>query len=116
MLSSPQSVTINAVAKTLNRITTEKSASSYRTDDGIFELKISHQINGKRARRMARLNQVVIAADPLTAVNSSQTAGIYIVIDEPSFGFTDAELGYLIEGLKTWLSGANQTALLASRH
>lgn len=115
-LATPQTVTVNAIAKTLNLITSEKSASTFRTDDGAFSLQVSHQVNGKRTRRMARLDQVVVAADPLTAVNASQKAGVYVVIDEPAFGFTDAELEYLVNALKTWLSSANILAILAGRH
>lgn len=115
-LATPQTVTVNAIAKTLNRISSEKTASVFKTDDGVFELKVSHQINGKRTRRMARLDHVVIAADPLTAVNASQKAGIYIVIDEPAFGYSDAELEYDVNALKTWLSSANILAMLAGRH
>jgi hypothetical protein len=65
---------------------------------------------------MARLDQTVIAADPLTAENAYQKAGVYLVIDEPNYGFSNDEVGYLVEALKTWLTSANITAMLASRH
>jgi energy-coupling factor transporter ATP-binding protein EcfA2 len=65
---------------------------------------------------MARLDQTVIAADPLTAVNASQKAGVYIVIDEPQFGFDNASIENLVEAVKTWLTSANINAMLASRH
>lgn len=116
MLTSPQSVTINTVATDLNRTQPGATSSVYESSDGTLTFKVSHQISGKRMRRMARLDQTVVAANPLTAVNAYQKAGVYIVIDEPEFGFSSTEVGYLVEGLKTWLSSANVLAMLANRH
>jgi hypothetical protein len=65
---------------------------------------------------MVRLDNTIVAADPLTAENSYQKAGVYLVIDEPQFGFDDSELEDLVDGLKAWLTSANILALCASRH
>lgn len=116
MLTSPQSFTVNAIAKALNKVSEGEAWSLYRTDDGEFEFKVSHQEQSKRSRRMARLDQTKIAADPLTAVNAYQKAGAYIVIDEPLFGYTDAELKDLVQALIGWLTSANILAVLAGRH
>lgn len=116
MLTSPQSLTINTVATDYHQISDDEFSSTYRSQDGSLEFKVSHQVTAKRARRMARLDQTKVAADPLTAVNAYQKTGVYFVIDEPSFGFTDTEIGYLVEALKTWLTSANITAMLAGRH
>ncbi len=112
--ADPQSVTVNAVAKSMPRIMTGSTDSTYRTADGVFQMRISHQYTKSRSRRMVRLDQTVVAADPLTAVNSSQSAGVYIVIDEPKFGFDDTTLGYMVEALKGWLTSANYNKLLGS--
>lgn len=114
MFADPQSVTVNTVAKTLPRISTGDLNSMYKQAEGEFQLRISHQQTSKRIRRMVRLDQTIVAADPLTAVNAMQTAGVYIVVDEPVTGFTDAQLGYLVDALKAWLSAANVAKVLAS--
>lgn len=116
MFTSPQSLTINTVTSNYHQVTDDAISTTYRTQDGTLEFKVSHQVTAKRARRMARLDQTKVAADPLTAVNTYQKAGVYIVFDEPSFGFTDAEVEDLVEALKTWLTSANITAMLAGRH
>lgn len=110
--ADPQSVTINGVAKSLPRILTGNAESTYRNADETVQLRISQQDSKGRKRRMVRLDQTVIAADPLTAENSSQKAGVYLVIDEPSFGFSDAELDYLADALIAWLSSANIAKVL----
>lgn len=115
-LATPQTVIINAVPKTLNKITEEASASTYVSDDDTISFKVSHQASKTRTRRMVRLDQTKIAADPLTAINSYQKAGVYVVIDEPTYGFTDTELDYLVDALAGWLTAANIAAVLASRH
>lgn len=115
-LSTPQTVTVDTVATDLNRISDDKLASVYKSADGNTTLTVSHQESKNRFRRMARLDRRVIAADPLTAVNSYQTVSVYLVIDEPVTGFTDTAIEGYVNVLKTWLSSANILAILASRH
>lgn len=114
MFADPQSVTINAVATDLPRVKVGDGNATYRSADETVQLRISHQYTGSRKRRMVRLDQTVIAADPLTSDNKSQSAGVYLVIDEPNFGFTDVELDYLVDALAGWLSAANIAKLLGS--
>lgn len=114
MFADPQSVTINAVPVSLPRVQIGSSEATYRSADETVSLRISHQDTKGRKRRMVRLDQTVIAADPLTAENASQKAGIYIVIDEPSFGFSDVQLDYLADALVAWFTTANIAKLLGS--
>lgn len=113
--ADPQSITVNAVPKSLPRISSGETQSVYKTADDEFQMRISHQKSKSRMRRMVRIDQKVVAADPLTAENTYQTAGIYCVVDEPEFGFSDTELGYLVTALKDWLiAGTNSAKLLGS--
>lgn len=114
MFTDPQSVTINAVPKSLPRVSIGISESTYRSADETVQMRISHQSSKGRKRRMVRLDQTVIAADPLSAENSSQKAGIYLVVDEPTFGFDDTALDYLVDALIAWLTSANIAKLLGS--
>lgn len=114
MFTDPQSVTINAVAVDLPRISVGVSDSVYRAADETVQMRISHQTSKGRNRRMVRLDQTVIAADPLTAENASQKAGVYFVIDEPKFGFSDTELDYLVDALIAWMTSGNIAKLLGS--
>lgn len=99
MLSDPQSITINAVAKSLPLTGTGPTERVYTSSDGAFTLRVKQNVTRNRFRREVRVEQSKIAADPLTAVNQQVGASVYIVIDEPRSGFTDAELGYLVTGL-----------------
>lgn len=112
MFADPQSVTINAVPVSLPRVLIGNGDATYRSADETVQMRISHQENKGRKRRMVRLDQTVIAADPLTAENTSQKAGIYLVIDEPSFGFDDTNLDYLVDALIAWLTSANIAKVL----
>lgn len=115
-LATPQSITINAVATNLHNIEEDKTSTLYQSEDGTLSLKVSHQSSKGRTRRMVRLDQTVVAADPLTAENNYQKAGVYVVIDEPEYGFTDSQLEDIVDGLKLWLTSANILAVCASRH
>lgn len=114
--ADPQTITINGVAKTCNRIKSEGTSSEYATDDEAVKMRISHQESKGHTRRMVRCDQRVVASDPLSSVNEYKTLGVYFVIDEPEYGFTDNEVDYVVQALKTWLSSANALKLLGNQH
>lgn len=116
MLNTPQSITYNAVATDLHRISDDGLASVYKSADGTQTLTVSHQSTKSRTRRLVKYERMVIAADPLTAQNVYQSASVHLVIDEPLFGFSDVDLDYQVDALVAWLTAANIAAVLASRH
>lgn len=111
--TDPQSITINAIAKSLVRIKSDGEKTIYRTADEEFTLTVSHMASKSRTRRMVRVDQRKVAADPLTAVNEYKSLGFYCVIDEPEYGFSDTEIDYVVQGLKTWMSSGNVAKVLA---
>jgi len=114
MFADPQSVTIDAVPYSMPRIQSDGTQALYSTADEGLKMRISHQESKGRTRRMIRLDKRVVAADPLTSVNTYQSVGVYLVIDEPEYGFTDDNIDDIIQGFKTWLSTANVTKVLGS--
>ncbi len=107
--SDPQSVTINAVAQSLPRISSNGGASEYQKDDASYKLTVS-RIAGKRRRYMVRLDARKIATDPLVSANNREyTAAAYTVIDAPptGLGYTNAELRDIVLGLTGWLTSTN---------
>lgn len=113
MLTDPQSLTINAVPYSLPRTMSDGTQALYSSADENLKMRISHQTSKGRTRRMVRIDKRIIAADPLTAVNAYQSVGVYLVIDEPQVGvFTDAEIDYVVQAFKTWLSTATVTKVL----
>ncbi|DAD50993.1 coat protein [ssRNA phage SRR6960509_16] len=111
MFADPQSVTVNAVAQSLPAIKREDFSSSYRKDDGSYSLIISHA-EGKRNRRVVRLEHRKIAADPLTADNVEYSTSVYLVMDAPPVGYTNTELKDIALGLTAWLSSTNVLKVL----
>lgn len=113
--ADPQSVTINAVAQTLPRVSTGNNESSYQKDDGTVKLSIRHSY-GKRDRSTVRVDFKKVAADPfLSGVNKEYSLSAYLVIDTPPVGFTNAEQKYVVDALVAYLaasSGANVTKVL----
>lgn len=93
MLTDPVSVTIDGVATSFPRVSSGINTATYQTADGGRTLSIQHTI-GKRARRVVRWDFKKIAADPLvSAQNVLRSGSVYLVIDAPLQGFTQAELG-----------------------
>lgn len=106
--ADPQTVTINAIANTLNRVSSDKAAGTFQKDDSTVVLKVSHDVQASKVRHLARIDHTKIAADPLLAgVNVKKTTGVYLVIDAPSVGYTNAELKQVVDGFITWLSGSS---------
>lgn len=104
MFSDPQSVTVNAVAKSMPKVESSGKKTVYRKADGTFQLTISHQVvAGGRIRSMARIDQQAVVPDPLTSVNDYETLSFYFVVDRPEVGFSSTEVDYLVTGLKSWL-------------
>lgn len=115
-LADPQTITVNTVAKTCNRIKSDGFKSIYATSDEEFKLTVSHQESKQRTRRMVRVDQRVVAADPLTSVNEYKDLGCYLVIDEPEYGFSDTEIDYVVQALAAWLTTAQVGKVLANQH
>lgn len=115
--ADPQSVTINAVAQNMPRVSSGDNKGTFQKDDATYQLVISHQY-GKRTRRTIRLNAQKIAANPFdTSLNQQVSMSVYLVVDVPpnGQGYTITETKQVIDGLTAYLtasSGAKVTQLL----
>lgn len=106
MFTEPQSVTVNAVAKSLVRVSTGDRKAIYENSVEGMSLNLSHA-NGKRKRHTVRLDIEKIAADAfLDGVSKPFSMSAYLVIDRPLQGITDTEAGYYAQALIDWLDVA----------
>jgi hypothetical protein len=109
MLSDPQSVTVNSVAKSMPRVETQGRRSVYRKDDETYELSVSHETTGSktgpRIRSMVKLVRKDVVPDPLTSVNDYENLVVYTVIDRPVAGFSSTTVAQVIAGFQAWLDG-----------
>jgi hypothetical protein len=117
--ADPQSVTINAVAQTLPRVSSGVDSGSFQKDDASVKLSVSSSY-GKRSRRTIRLDHRKVAADPLMpSTNTVFTMSTYIVVDVPVVGYTVAEQKQIVDALTAYLtasSGARVTQLLGGEN
>lgn len=99
------------------RVSVGAFESEYLSEDGLTHVKISTQ-NGSRKRHMARLDLSKLTTDPFDESKKVEiSSSVYLVLDRPLAGFTNAELKTLVEGLTTFLTastGANIKKLIAS--
>lgn len=116
MLNDPQVITIDTVESTLPRTESAGTKSVYRAPDMNLTLTVSHQLVKGRARRMVRLDRRAVVADPLTAVNDYENVGMFLVIDEPEYGFTDLVLEKTLTGFLAWFTSGNIAKVLGSEH
>lgn len=112
MLADPQSVTINGVGTSLPKTQSGPTTNTFTSADGNTSMTTKQNITASRFRREVRLSQQKVAADPLSGVNKLLGTSVYLVVDEPKAGFSDTEIGYLIDALKGWLTSANYNKVL----
>jgi hypothetical protein len=112
VLADPQSVTINGVVTSLPKTSNGPTQNVYTSADGITSMTTKQNTTAARFRREVRLSQHKVVADPITGLNKDLGLSVYLVVDEPRSGFTDAEIGYLIDALKAWLTSANYNKVL----
>jgi hypothetical protein len=115
MFSEPQTVTLNAVAKSLPRTGLGSYDGTFESDAEGLKLRISHQF-GKRTRRTVRLDSKDIAADPyLDGTNRPVSMSAYLVVDVPPVGYTSTEISHVVQGLIDCLDEpANLSKVLGS--
>lgn len=119
--ADPQSVTINAIAQTLPRVSSGAGTGVFQKDDATVKLSVAHTVARGRARRMIRLDHTKLVADQLLAgVNVKQNGSVWISTDFPSEGgYTVAEAKQIVDALTGYLtasSGARATQLLGGEN
>jgi hypothetical protein len=114
MLADPQTLSINGVDTPVYKTNQGPTQAVYTADDGLQTLVVKQNSTAKRFRREVRLSKDKIAADPISAVNSTEGVSVYLVIDEPRNGvFTNGEIAYQSNALITWfLAGTNSAKVL----
>lgn len=105
-LADPQSITVNAVAKSMPRILNEGTHSLYQMSDQTFSLDVRHRTvrRDKKSRTVSLVafTQKKVVADPLTAVNDYEFLSWSVQLDRPDAGFTSTECDQQWAGFKTW--------------
>ena len=109
--SDPQTLKVDGTNNvSLPRVDTGNFSSEYLSADGLLRLKIS-STQGRRKRHVARVDLSKVIA---SVVNPSQmeevSTSVYLVIDRPLSGYTNAELKKVVEGILTFLSASTYSA------
>lgn len=111
MLADPQSVTVDGVAQSLARVEAGVNAARYMKDDQSYALSTSYSY-GKRTRQVVRLDNNKITADPLVPTQNQKIgAGVYLVIDRPTTGYTVTDLEKIVAGFLAWFTASTNANL-----
>lgn len=103
MFADTLTVTVNAVAKTLNRIAFGNREGTFDSRADGLKVRISH-VEGKRNRRTVRLDSSKTVADPyLTGVNKLVSMSAIFTVDSPLVGYSDTEVSQIVQALVDWL-------------
>jgi len=117
--ADPQSVTINAIAKSLPRTSSGTDSGTFTKDDQEVKLSVNHAYN-KRNRRQIRLDHQKTTTDLLDPnINTLYSMSVYLVVDVPKVGYSIAEQKQVVDGFAAYLtasSGARVTQLLGGEN
>lgn len=109
MLSDPQTITVNAVAKVMPKVLTDGQHAVYQLADQTFTLDIRHTprtVDKKsRVKSLVTFTQKAIVADPLTNANDFENLIFSVQVDRPLAGFTSTQVQQLVAGFNSWLNG-----------
>jgi hypothetical protein len=106
MFAEPQSVTVNAVAKSLPRVSFGDRKGVFTSATGDIQLTVSHDLKS-RNRRNVRLDFAKTASDPLLdGVSRQYTMSAYVVVDHPRVGFDNTEVKNNLKALVDYLGVA----------
>jgi hypothetical protein len=94
---------------TAPRVSSGDFKSVYETSDGLNKLTISTQETaGNRKRHLVRIDESKLATNVYEeSKKQSVSVSVYLVIDRPVNGFTNAEVKKLVEGLSGLLSATS---------
>lgn len=109
MFADPQTVTVNAVGKTLPRVDVGSRRALYESAADGLTFTITH-VKGKRDRHTVRLDINKTAADPLLdGVSRAYSMSAYLVVDAPDLGFSLAEQKLNVKALLDWMALSTNT-------
>jgi hypothetical protein len=109
-LADPQVITVNAVAKSMPRISTTTSSnqrqSSYSLADKTFSLDVIHRDLKRNSRprlvSLVRFTQRANVTDPLNSALIPETVAWSVQLDRPVDGFTQTQVDQMWTGFKSW--------------
>jgi hypothetical protein len=103
MFSDPQSLTVNSVAQSMPKISSDGRKAVYQKADQTYTLTISHSTSKGRIRSVVRIDNRAIVTNPLDSTNDFDVLSVYMVIERPEFGFTVTNVQQLVAGFAGFL-------------
>lgn len=103
MFTEPQTVIVNAISKTLNRVAFgDRRGTFHSIADGI-KLQVFHN-SGKREASTVKIDFTKIGADPFSnGVSKPYSMSVYTTLNYPEVGFSVTELTNNLQALVDWL-------------
>lgn len=103
MLAEPLTFIVNAVSKSLVRVDFSNRKGVFESRADGLKVTVSHTSGKNRNHRTVRLDSTKTAADPLLdGVSRQYSMSSYFVIDSPTVGFTDTEVGQHAQAVIDW--------------
>lgn len=111
MFADPVVLSVGGTNKNFVRTGISPTSGSFTYDDGaglVRHVIVKQNSTKNRFRREFRVTQDSTFTDPLSGQTVPVSASVYLVVDEPKAGFTDATLNDIASSMMTFLTSSSQ--------
>ena len=117
--NDPQSITVNAIARSLLRFFTGTKVGTFTSADGVTQMTIDPTSTKSRRTNKINVRENVTIVDPVTGLSRQDSHSITIIHNRPIVGVSDTVAEQLAVGAFTWWTAstnANGKKLLAGEN
>jgi hypothetical protein len=112
MFADPQTLTVNADPKVMPRVSNAGYESIYRTAQGVYALRVSHDLQAKKERHLVEFSRKDLVTNPYSTLQQDAILKVQLVIDNPNWGLiSDTEITYCVNALCAWLTASSSAAV-----
>ena len=109
--TDPQTVTVNAIARTLPRFLTGTTVGTFASADGITKLTIEPTATKARRSNKVSLRENVTIVDPNTGLSRTDSHSVTVISNRPLMGVSDTVAEQLAAALFTYLTASTNQNL-----
>lgn len=109
--NDPQSITINAVARSLPRFLNGTQVGQFNSADGVTQLTIDPKGTRTRRSNKVSIRENVNVTDPVTGLTKVESHSFTIISNRPLTGVSDVVAEQLAAGVIAWLTASTNANL-----
>jgi diketogulonate reductase-like aldo/keto reductase len=112
MFADPQTITVNSDPKVMNAVVRGDYKSLYRSPQGVYALRIEHDIQAKKERHLVEFSRKDLVTNPYSTLQQDAILKVQLVIDNPNWALiADTEIVFVVNAFLAWLTASSSVAV-----